>query len=122
MAEENKANLATAELKATMDSLEQLENEKLQESQQSILKELYSLRSTLSKSINSEKRTMEDLYNLRENLKREIDQVVVIQDQLMRREKRIGHLKKNLHAIFLENEQLKKENESLKKELADNQE
>jgi len=108
---------ASTDLKNTVELLESLETEKLQLAQQSILKELYSLRATLSKSIKSENQTMEDLYELRTTLNREIGQAVQVQDTLMRREKRIGHLSKNLEKIFLENIALKKENAELKEKL-----
>lgn len=118
MSQETPTQQVVNDLEETVQKLESLETEKLQEAQQDILKELYSLRSTLSKSITSEKQTMEDLYVLRETLKKEIDQACQIQDVLMKRDKRIGHLKKNLGNVFQENLDLKKENAELKEKLS----
>lgn len=91
-------------LNEAISNLENLEESQVQASQKKILEELYTLRESLSKIKPGNEKgseiTLNELYSLRDTLKEEIMESRKMQDLLMRRSERVGHLKKNFKKIF----------------------
>ena len=108
---------ANAQLKNTIEQIEKLENEQAKITQKEILDELYELRESFSKCKPVGESTLNELYELRESMKADIERYLKLKDLLVRRDERIGHLKKNFKRTFDENIKLKAKNAELREEL-----
>lgn len=84
----------------TIKNLENLETSQVQEAQQKILEELYAIREGLSKCRPTGEATLKELYSLRTTLMGEIQESRKMQNMLMRRTERVGHLKRNFKKMF----------------------
>lgn len=127
------------DLQNVIDQLQDLENSKTQQLQEKLLSQMKALRTDFANQIenllttetdndelnslksaqshNQQKDILNELYTIRQDLAKQYEWTAYAQNQMMRKDERIKHIRRNFKRLFDQNNHLKKRNAQLQLEL-----